>query len=61
MGVFEDGTVAQSWTDESAGGAGGGAGGHIHRAGSGKHSVGVCDDGVGARGERESVVYWYSI
>jgi hypothetical protein len=29
---------------------GGGAGGHVKRAGSGKHAVGVCDDGARARG-----------
>jgi hypothetical protein len=27
-----------------------GAGGHVERAGGGKHAVGVCDDGAGARG-----------
>jgi hypothetical protein len=35
---------------ERAGGAGGGAGGHVQRAASGKHAAGVCDDGAGARG-----------
>jgi hypothetical protein len=29
---------------------GGGAGGHVQGAGSGKHAVGVCEDRVGARG-----------
>ena len=28
----------------------GGAGGHVQRAERGKHAVGVCDDGAGARG-----------
>ena len=31
-------------------GAGGGVFGHVQHAGSGKHTVGVCEDGVGARG-----------
>jgi hypothetical protein len=31
----------------NARGAGGGAGGHVKRAGRGKHAVGVCEDGAG--------------
>jgi hypothetical protein len=31
---------------DCAGGAGGGAGGHVHRAERGKHALGVCDDGA---------------
>jgi hypothetical protein len=51
MGL-EPGAGARGGTDEGAGGAVGGGGGHLQRAGSGKHAVGVCDDCAGARGGR---------
>ena len=35
----------------------GGAGGHVQGAGSGKHAVGVCDDGAGARGRSSIDMY----
>ena len=50
MSVCDDAAGARGVDDAEAGGACGGAGGHVQRAGRGKHAVGVCDDGAGARG-----------
>jgi hypothetical protein len=41
---------ARGGIDEGAGGAGGSAGGHVKRAESVQHAVGVCDNEAGARG-----------
>jgi hypothetical protein len=48
--ICDDAAGARGSSDDGAGGAGGCAGGHFQRAGSGQHAVGVCDDGAGARG-----------
>jgi hypothetical protein len=50
VGVCDDGAGTRGRVDEGAGGAGGGASGHVHRAELVKHAVGVCDDGAGTRG-----------
>ena len=56
-GTFNEQDLANAlwaYATMGAGGAGGGAGGHVQRAGRGKHAVGVCDDGAGARGRGDA-------